>query len=53
MKSASTPLAPHFKLKVTMSSTSVEEREYTTHVLYASVVGNLMYAMVCPRLELS
>jgi len=27
-KSVSTPLAPHFKLKVTMSSITVEECEY-------------------------
>jgi len=50
-KSVSTPLAPHFKLKVTMSPT-VEEREYMTHVLYTSVVGSLMYAMVCIRPDL-
>ena len=46
-KSVSTPLAPHFKLKVTMSPTTVEEREYMTHVPYASTVGSLMYAMMC------
>ena len=51
-KSVSTPLAPHFKLKVTMSSTSVEEREYMTRIFYASVVGSLTYAMVCTRLDL-
>ena len=52
-KSVSTPLAPHFKLKVTISPTIVEEREYMTRVLYASAVDNLMYAMVCTRLDLS
>ena len=34
--SVSTPLAPHFKLKTTMSPTSVEERQYMTLVPYAS-----------------
>ena len=36
-----------------MSPTIVEEREYTTHIPYASVVGNLIYAMVCMRPDLS
>ena len=52
-KSVSRPLAPHFKLKATMSPTTVEEREYMTRVLYASTVGSLMYAMVCTRPYLS
>ena len=52
-KSVSTLLVPHFKLKTTMSSTSVEEREYMTHVPYASVVGSLIYAMVCTMPDLS
>jgi len=52
-KSVSTPLAPHFKLKATMSPITVEEREYMTHVPYASAVGSLMYAMVCTRPDLS
>jgi len=53
MKSISTPLASHFKLKSTMSPTSVEELEYMTHVPYASIVGSLMYAIVCTRPNLS
>ena len=36
-----------------MSLTTVEEHEYMTHVPYASVVGSLMYAMVCTRPDLS
>ena len=38
-KSVSTPLAPHFKLFFTMFSKTVEEREYMTHVPYASAIG--------------
>ena len=53
MKSVSTPLTPHFKLKAIMSATSTKEREYMTHVPYASVVGSLMYAMVYTRPDLS
>jgi len=52
-KSVSTPLAPHFKLKGIMSPTTVEEREYMTHVPYASTVGSLMYLIVCTRPDLS
>ena len=36
-----------------MSPTTVEKRQYMTCVLYASVVGSLMYAMVCTRPDLS
>ena len=36
-----------------MSSIIIEEREYMTHVSYASVVGSLIYAMVCTRPDLS
>jgi len=52
-KSISTPLAPHFKLKATISPTTVEKREYMTYVSYASAIGSLMYTMVCIRPDLS
>jgi len=52
-KSVSTPLASHFKLKATMFLTSIEEREYMTHVPYASVIGSLIYAIICTRPDLS
>ena len=48
-KSISTPFAPHFKLKSTISPTTIEEYEYMTHVSYASTVDSLMYAIVCTR----
>ena len=53
MKYVSTPMAPHFKLKATLPPTTVEKREYMTHVLYASAVGSLMYAIVCTPPDLS
>jgi len=37
----------------TMSPTFVKEREYMTHVPYASAVGSLMYVILCTRLDLS
>ena len=52
-KSFNTPLTPHFKLAVTLSLKSVEEREYMSHVLYASAMSSLMYATVCTKLDLS
>lgn len=52
-KSVSTPLDPHFKLSSDMSPTTEEEREYMAQVPYASVVGSLMYAMVCTRPDIS
>ena len=52
-KSVSIPLAPHFKLKATISLATFEERKYMTRVLYTSTVGSLMYAMMCTRPNLS
>jgi len=52
-RSVSIPLAPYFKLKATMSLTTIEEREYMTHISYASAVGILIYVMVCTRPNLS
>ena len=52
-KFVSTLLTSHFKLKATMSPITIEEREYMTHVSYASAVGNLMYVMVCTSPDLS
>jgi len=36
-----------------MSLTTVEERDYMTHVSYTRAFGNLIYAMVCTRSDLS
>jgi len=45
-KSVSIPLGPLFKLKTSMSLTTIEERGYMTNVPYASVISSLMYAIV-------
>ena len=52
-KPASTPLAPHFKLSSSSCPTSQEELDYMFCVPSASVVGSLMYAMVCTRPDIS
>lgn len=50
---ASSPLASHFKLSVTMTLNSEEEVEYMAQVPYANAVGKLMYAMVCTRPDIA
>ena len=36
-----------------MSPKTINDHEYMSHILYASTVGSLMYAMVCTRSDLS
>ena len=52
-KSVSTPIAPHFKLSAEQCPSTDEDFEYMSRVPYSSVVGSLMYAMVCSRPDLS
>jgi hypothetical protein len=52
-KKVTTPIAPHFKLSSTQCPVTDEDIEYMSRVLYSSVVGSLMYVMVCSRLDLS
>jgi hypothetical protein len=44
-----TPIAPHFKLSSTQCPVTDEDVEYMFRVLYSSVVGSLMYAIICSR----
>ena len=48
-QSISTPLACHMKLSKKMCPTAREEKENMAKVPYSSVVGSLMYVMVCTR----
>ncbi|KAG8485645.1 hypothetical protein CXB51_018863 [Gossypium anomalum] len=52
-KPVSTPLAAYFRLSSALSPQLHDEIKYMSHVLYSSVVGSLMYAMVCSRPDLS
>ena len=52
-KPVTTPLTAHFKLSSTLCPQSNEEVDYMSRVPYSSVVGSLMYAMVCSRLNLA
>ena len=52
-KSVSTPIAPHFKLSALECASTDEDFEYMSRVPYSSVVGSLMYAIVCSCPDLS
>jgi len=52
-KVVSTPFASHFKLSAESFPRSEEDIEKISHVPYSSVVGSLMYAVVCTRPDLS
>eukprot|EP00253_Pinus_taeda_P008627 PITA_08627 len=53
VKPINIPLASHFKLSSVLSPRADEERQYISHVPYANAVGNLMYAMVSTRPDIS
>ena len=52
-KPVSIPLADHMKLSKKMCPTAREEKENMVNVPYSSVVGSLMYAMVCTRPDIA
>jgi ATP-binding cassette subfamily B (MDR/TAP) protein 1 len=52
-KLVSTPLALHFKLNASMSPRTEDECKYMAQILYANVIGALIYAMVYTRLDIS
>jgi len=52
-KVVSIPFAADFRLSAESCPQSEEDVEKMCHVPYSSAVGNLMYAMVCTRPELS
>ena len=52
-KPVNTPLARHFKLSKEQSPKTAEDCESMKQTLYASVVGSLMYAMICTRPDIA
>ena len=52
-KDVSTPLPSHLKLSKEMCPMTQEEEDKMSKVLYASVVGSSMHAMVCTRLDIA
>ena len=51
-KSVSSPSAPYFKFSARMSLKTIDEREYISHIPYASAASSLMYTMMCTRSDL-
>ena len=51
-KDVTTPLPGHLKLTKDMYR-KIQEEDKMSKVPYASVVGSLMYAMVCTRLDIA
>ncbi|KAI9188574.1 hypothetical protein LWI28_025413 [Acer negundo] len=52
-KPVRTPLASHFRLSMEQCPETDEEKDFMGRVPYASVIGSLMYAMVCTRPDIS
>jgi hypothetical protein len=52
-KSVKVPIPIGVKLSVDKCPKTHEEEEYMSHVPYVSVVGNLMYVMVCTRPDIA
>jgi hypothetical protein len=52
-KPMSTPLSAHFKLSAVLTLQSEEEEQIMSHVPYSSVVGSIIYTMVCTRPNIS
>jgi hypothetical protein len=52
-RKVTTPIAPHFKLSSTQCPIFDEDIEYMSRVPYSSLVGSLIYDMVCSRPDLS
>ena len=52
-KVVSTPLTKHFKLSPTRSPSTNEEKNEMLSIPYSSVVGSLMYAMICIRPDIA
>ena len=52
-KPVSTPLGSHFRLSKEQSLKTKEERDHMSKVPYASVIGSLMYVIVCTRSDIA
>ena len=52
-KPVSTPLGQHFRLSITQAPETHEEKRFMERIPYASMMGSVMYTMVCSRLDLA
>ena len=46
-------LASHFRISSSLCPSNKQEKDYMSRVPYASMLGSLMYAIVCTRLDIS
>ncbi|RVW56848.1 Retrovirus-related Pol polyprotein from transposon TNT 1-94 [Vitis vinifera] len=49
----STPLGQHFRLSITQAPETHEEKRFMERIPYASMVGSVMYTMVCSQPDLA
>jgi len=52
-KPVSIPLAEHLKLSTMQCPNNEEEKKEMSRVSYSSVIGSLIYAMICTRLDIA
>ncbi|KAL6341072.1 hypothetical protein AAG906_032187 [Vitis piasezkii] len=53
IKTVSTPLGQHFRLSITQAPETHEEKRFMEMIPYASMVGSVMYTMVCSQPDLA
>ena len=49
----STPLGQHFRLSITQAPETHKEKRFMERIPYASMVGSVMYTMVCSQSDLA
>ena len=49
VKTVSIPLGQHFRLSITQAPETHEEKKFMEMIPYASMMGSVMYTMVCSR----
>jgi ATP-binding cassette subfamily B (MDR/TAP) protein 1 len=49
----SSPLAVHFRLSLGLSPEIEDKKKHMSSVLYASIIGSILYAMTCTHPDIS
>ena len=53
LKPVVTPTNPQFELSIDQCPSTEVERAYMNSILYANIVGSLMYVMICTRPDIA